>query len=66
MPDVRALTEEFRSEGITIETEPHVLFDDVNGTFGSAGDEEWMSFIRDSEDNLVGLATRYPRGATPS
>ena len=26
---------------------------------GPAGTEEWMAFVRDSEDNLVGLVSRH-------
>jgi hypothetical protein len=29
------------------------------GAFGEPGWEEWMTFIRDSEGNLVGLASRH-------
>lgn len=39
---------------------PHLTFRDDKGTFGPAGTEEWMAFIRDSEDNLVGLVERRP------
>ncbi len=37
------------------------MFRDDNGQFGPAGEEEWMAFFRDSEDNLIALAQR--RGA---
>jgi methylmalonyl-CoA/ethylmalonyl-CoA epimerase len=58
--DVREAVERLRADGVTIESEPHVIFSDEQGTFGPAGDDEWMAFVRDSEDNVVGLASRTP------
>lgn len=57
--DVRASTERLRAAGVAIDTEPHIIFTDADGTFGKPA-EEWMAFIRDSEGNLVGLASRRP------
>ena len=56
--DLVATTERLRALGVTIEAEPHVIFDDELGQFGPAGEAEEMAFIRDSEGNLVGLAAR--------
>ncbi len=56
--DVRATTDKLRAAGVTVDTEPHLIFTDADGTFGPPGWEEWMAFIKDSEDNLVGLASR--------
>jgi methylmalonyl-CoA/ethylmalonyl-CoA epimerase len=56
--DVRASTEKLRAQGVTIDTEPHLIFTDAEGTFGPPGWEEWMAFIKDSEGNLLGLASR--------
>jgi methylmalonyl-CoA/ethylmalonyl-CoA epimerase len=58
--DVRDAVERLRADGVTIESEPHVIFSDEQGLFGTAGQDEWMAFIRDSEDNMVGLASRHP------
>jgi methylmalonyl-CoA/ethylmalonyl-CoA epimerase len=44
-----------RSQGVSIETEPHCIFVHTDDTLGPAGAEEWQAFIRDSEGNLVGL-----------
>jgi methylmalonyl-CoA/ethylmalonyl-CoA epimerase len=60
--DVRATIERLRADGVTIATEPHLIFTDADGTFGPAGWEEWMAFIEDSESNLVGLASRNAPG----
>ncbi len=60
--DVRASTEKLRAQGVTIDTEPHLIFTDAEGAFGPPGWEEWMAFIKDSEGNLVGLASRNASG----
>jgi methylmalonyl-CoA/ethylmalonyl-CoA epimerase len=62
--DVAAATERLRAAGATIESEPHVIFVDEAGQFGPAGEAEEMSFFRDSEGNLVGLAGRRLPAAT--
>ena len=56
--DVRETCAELQRRGITVEGEPHVVFDDEAGTFGPAGQAEWLAFFRDSENNLVGLMSR--------
>lgn len=56
--DVAAATEHLRAAGVTIEAEPHVTHVDADGLFGPPGEAEEMSFFRDSEGNLVGLAGR--------
>ena len=62
--DIRTTTEKLRSAGVTIDSEPHLIFADADGQFGEPGWEEWMAFFRDSEGNLVGLASRHaPRTA---
>lgn len=59
VPDVRESVSLLREDGVTIDTEPHLVYVDADGSFGEKGAEEWMAFIRDSEDNLVGLASRH-------
>ncbi|HZN15661.1 MAG TPA: VOC family protein [Acidimicrobiales bacterium] len=56
--DVKATSADLAAKGVAIEGEPHVIFDDADGTFGPAGQTEWLGFFRDSEDNLVGLMSR--------
>jgi methylmalonyl-CoA/ethylmalonyl-CoA epimerase len=56
--DVASMTEQLRAAGVTIESEPHIIHVDEAGEFGPAGEAEEMSFFRDSEGNLVGLAGR--------
>jgi methylmalonyl-CoA/ethylmalonyl-CoA epimerase len=57
--DVRATADKLRDDGVTIDTEAHLIHTDTGGDFGPAGWEEWMAFFRDSEGNLVGLASRH-------
>lgn len=57
--DVKACTDELRAAGVPIESEPHLIHRDDDGVLGAKGEEEWMAFIRDSEGNLVGLASRH-------
>jgi methylmalonyl-CoA/ethylmalonyl-CoA epimerase len=55
--DARAFLDGLRAKGVTIENEAEVIFDDADGTFGDPA-QEWMGFFRDSEGNLVGVASR--------
>jgi methylmalonyl-CoA/ethylmalonyl-CoA epimerase len=56
--DVVTATEELRRAGVAIVAEPDVIHVDHDGQFGPPGEAEEMSFFRDSEGNLVGLAGR--------
>jgi methylmalonyl-CoA/ethylmalonyl-CoA epimerase len=53
--DIDATVARLRSAGVTVEGEPHVIFSHADDTLGPAGTDEWMAFVRDSEDNMVGL-----------
>ena len=57
--DARESADRMRGNGVQIETEPHRIHVDDQGVFGEPGWEEWMTFIRDGEGNLVGLASRH-------
>jgi methylmalonyl-CoA/ethylmalonyl-CoA epimerase len=54
---VRTTAENLRAAGVPIDSEPHVINTDTDGILGKAGFQEWMAFVRDSEGNLVGLAS---------
>lgn len=56
--DLDAACNELRARGIEMVQEPHMIFKDDTGTFGPAGEEEWMAFVKDPADNIVGLASR--------
>ncbi len=55
--DVRTQTETWRAAGITVSSEPHVVFPDPDGLFDAPGNE-WLAFIEDSEGNQIGLMSR--------
>ena len=59
VPDVRESVSRLRGCGVTVHTEPHRIHVDADSAFGEPGWEEWMAFIRESEGNLVGLASRH-------
>lgn len=60
VPDVRKTIEELRADGVTVDTEPHVIFNHDDDTLGPAGAAEWMAFVIDSEGNHVGLVSQLP------
>jgi methylmalonyl-CoA/ethylmalonyl-CoA epimerase len=56
--DVDASVRALRAAGVEIVADPQRIYRDDGGMFGPAGVEEWMAFIRDSEQNVVGLVER--------
>ena len=59
--EVRDITERRQGlleRGVQFVDEPQMIYRDADGTFGPAGTEEWMTFFRDSEGNVVGLVER--------
>ena len=60
LPGLAIRLEQLRGEGVSVETEPHVIFSHADDTLGPAGTDEWQAFIRDSEGNLIGLVDRTP------
>ena len=58
--DLDATIARLRAAEVTIESEPHVIFTHEDDGLGPAGMTEWQAFIRDSEGNLVGLASMVP------
>jgi methylmalonyl-CoA/ethylmalonyl-CoA epimerase len=56
--DVEASHRSLVAAGAAIVAEPHRIHRDDAGDFGPAGNEEWMVFFRDSEDNLLALVER--------
>ena len=57
VPDVQAMVEQCRADGVAIVAEPHVIFTHTDDSLGPAGTQEWMAFIADSEDNTLGLVS---------
>jgi methylmalonyl-CoA/ethylmalonyl-CoA epimerase len=60
--DVHATIASLRADGVEIVTEPYVIFRHPDGKLGPARTEEWLSFIRDSEGNLLGLISHKMSG----
>jgi hypothetical protein len=54
-----AAADKLRASGVAVESGPHLIHTDADGLFGPAGWQEWMAFIRDTEGNLIGLASRH-------
>jgi hypothetical protein len=43
---------------VTFDAAPHLLHRDDDGQFGNAGEEEWIAFFRDPDENVVALIER--------
>ena len=56
--DIEAAYLELLDKGVKFIAEPHLIFRDDNGTFGAAGEEEWMAFFSDPSDNILALVSR--------
>ncbi len=63
--DVRTSISVLQGKGVEVVSPPHVIFHHGDATLGPAGTDEWMSFIRDSEGNTVGLVSRHPPAVVP-
>ena len=59
--DIDATVERLRAAGVPVESEPHVIFGHDDDLLGPASTDEWMAFVRDSENNLVGLVEHRRR-----
>jgi catechol 2,3-dioxygenase-like lactoylglutathione lyase family enzyme len=58
--DIDATVDRLRAAGVTVESEPHVIFTHADDVLGPAGTDEWQAFVRDTEGNLVGLVEQRP------
>jgi methylmalonyl-CoA/ethylmalonyl-CoA epimerase len=56
--DLDAAVADLAAAGVGLEQGPALVHRDDDGTFGPAGEEEWMAFLRDPAGNLLALATR--------
>jgi catechol 2,3-dioxygenase-like lactoylglutathione lyase family enzyme len=59
-PDVDALHADLSGRGVVFVAGPTRVHLDADGTFGPAGEAEWMAFLKDPSGNTVGLVTRKP------
>jgi methylmalonyl-CoA/ethylmalonyl-CoA epimerase len=62
--DIHSAHEELKTKGIKFIADPHLIFRDETGIFGSAGEEEWMAFFSDPSDNILALASRVKVGSS--
>jgi methylmalonyl-CoA/ethylmalonyl-CoA epimerase len=60
VPDARQTIADLKEAGVEIVADAHLIHTDEDGVFGTPGTKEWMGFIRDSEGNVVGVASRHP------
>ena len=56
--DIDSAYAELVSKGVKFVGVPHLIFRDDVGTFGKAGEEEWMAFFSDPSGNILALASR--------
>ncbi|MBM4383291.1 MAG: VOC family protein [Deltaproteobacteria bacterium] len=56
--NIAATHAELAARGVAFDQPPHAIFPDDAGTFGPAGETEWMAFFRDPDGNTLALASR--------
>ena len=65
--DIDAAAAALLAAGVEIEQEPAPVHRDEAGDFGPAGSEEWMSFFRDPDGNVLAFSEiRTPQGQKDS
>lgn len=58
--DMDARVADLEAKGVTFGGPPHPIHRDEDGTFGAAGETEWMAFFEDPAGNVLALVTRKP------
>lgn len=61
--DIDAAYRGLVAAGVTFNDAPHLIHRDADGTFGTAGEEEWMAFFNDPSGNLLAVTERKPASA---
>ena len=56
--DIDAACEALIAKGVRLTAKPRAIHHDEAGTFGPAGETEWMAFFEDPSGNTLALATR--------
>lgn len=56
--DLAATVAAMQAKNARFTSEPHPIHVDEDGTFGPAGETEWMAFFEDPSGNTLALATR--------
>jgi len=57
---LEAFHAEAKAEGVPFTAPPALVHRDSEGTFGPAGESEWMAFLKDPAGNTIGLVERLP------
>ena len=58
--ELEAFHAEAKAEGVPFTAPPALVHRDSEGTFGPAGESEWMAFLKDPAGNTIGLVERLP------
>ena len=56
--DIDARVAELAAKGVPFTGSPHAIHRDEDGTFGPAGETEWMAFFEDPAGNTLALVAR--------
>ena len=56
--DIDSAVAEVKVKGVEVAGEPHAIHHDADGIFGTAGESEYMAFLKDPSGNLIALAQR--------
>ena len=56
--ELEDFVDELQLKGVPIHTDASEIFEDTEGLFGTAGETEYLAFIQDPSENLVGLMCR--------
>jgi len=56
--NIEAAHSDLVNSGVKFLQGPHMIFRDEAGTFGGAGEEEWMAFFKDPSENTLAIAAR--------
>ena len=57
---LEAFHAEAKAAGVPFTAAPALVHNDTEGTFGPAGESEWMAFLKDPAGNTIGLVERLP------
>ncbi|ESZ72825.1 glyoxalase [Mesorhizobium sp. L103C119B0] len=55
---LEAFHAEAKASGVPFTAPPALVHNDIEGTFGTAGESEWMAFLKDPAGNTIGLVER--------
>ena len=56
--DIDAAVSEVSAKGVEVVGEPHAIHHDADGIFGTAGESEYMAFLKDPSGTVIALAQR--------